>query len=594
MLINAIKTFLVRPRSTRNIIRFNKRNTSSSTKLTSSYYHHSSSLPFIYKTLSQNFDETATEYANDECYVFKSEQKRYTFKSFKDEVDSLAASLLELGLEKNDRFAVWLPNTSENATMSFVASKLGLVKVSINPAYVGRELEYCINKVGCKAILLSSSVKSIDSLSIFRHLVPELDQQSSTNELSLKRLPTLKHIILTGKQQPPKSLPIHSYRNLLEHGAKISHNKLNERQASVNPDSPVTIFFTSGTTGHPKAATLTNFGMINMSQGLTEHLGPHFTRLCVPIPMFHIFCEVVGVLNVATSKCKMVFPAILPDPVATMRAIHEEKCTAMIGAPIIFRDILAHPDRKKYDLTSLAYCGLGASPMSIEFLRQVEMELPVKRAAQLYGMTENSAILTSSLWTGDENQTRRLASLGRCMPRLEIKVVDREGTTVPIGQQGEIWARGFPIMLGYYGDTQKTNEAITPSGWLRTGDEGRMDEDGYLFYIGRQKEMIIRGGVNIYPIEIENAIIEHPNVSEAQVFSIPDARHGEEICAWIKLKPDASKCEPEDIARFLLDKIAFFKIPKYIRIVDKFILTPTGKVQKFKMSESMVNELNKK
>ncbi|CAF3330767.1 unnamed protein product [Rotaria socialis] len=209
--------------------------------------------------------------------------------------------------------------------MSFAASKLGLVKGNINPAYVGRKLEYCINKVGCKAILLPSSVKSIDSLSIFRHLVPELDQQSSTKELSLKRLPTSKHIILTGKQQSSKSLPIHSYRNLLEHGAKISHNKLNERHASVIPDSFAAIFFASGTTGHAKAATLTNFGMINMSQRLTEHLGPHFTRFCVPIPMFHIFCEVVGVLNVATSKCQMVFPAILSDPVATMRAIHEEK-----------------------------------------------------------------------------------------------------------------------------------------------------------------------------------------------------------------------------------------------------------------------------
>ncbi|CAF2908047.1 unnamed protein product [Rotaria sp. Silwood2] len=595
MLINPIKGFIVRPPSTWTIFQFTKRNsstTSSSTKLTASYYHHASSLPFIYKTLGQSFDETANKYPNDECYIFKSEQKRYTFKSFKDEVDSLAASLLELGFEKNDRFAVWLPNTSENVAMSFVASKLGLIKVNINPAYVGRELEYCINKVGCKGILLPPSVKTIDSLSILRHLAPELDQQPSTKELSLKKLPTLKHIILTGKQSSASS-PIHSYKNLLEHGVKISHNKLHERQASVNPDSPVAIFYTSGTTGHPKAATLTNFGMINMSKGITEHLGQYFTRLCAPIPMFHIFSEVVGVLSVATSNCQIVFPAILPDPVATMRAIHEEKCTAMIGAPIIFRDILGHSDRKKYDLSSLVYCGLGASPMNIEFLRRLEKEIPIKRVAQLYGMTENAAILTSSMWTGDENETRRLSSLGRCMPRLEIKVVDREGNAVPVGQQGEIWARGFPIMIGYYGDPQKTNEAITSSGWLRTGDEGRMDEDGYLYYIDRQKELIIRGGVNIYPIEIENAINEHSSVAESQVFSIPDTRHGEEVCAWIKLKPNALKCQPADIVKFLSDKIAFFKIPKYIRIVDKFIVTSTGKVQKFKMSEAMINELNK-
>jgi fatty-acyl-CoA synthase len=310
--------------------------------------------------------------------------------------------------------------------------------------------------------------------------------------------------------------------------------------------------------------------------------------------MFHIFSEAVDVLSVAISKCQIVFPAILPDPVATMRAIHEEKCTALIGAPIIYRDILNHPDRKKYDLSSLVYSAVGASPVHIDFLRQLEKEIPIKRVAQLYGMTENVAILTSSMWTGDENETRRLSSIGRCMQRLEMKVSDREGNPVPIGQQGEICARGFPIMIGYYGDPQKTSEAVTPSGWLRTGDEGKMDEDGYIYYIGRQKEMIIRGGVNIYPIEIENALIEHPSIGEAQVFSIPDTRYGEEVCAWIKLKPNAPQCQPEDIVKFLSDKIAFFKIPKHIRTVDKFLMTPTGKVQKFKMSEAMVTEITAK
>jgi fatty-acyl-CoA synthase len=387
---------------------------------------------------------------------------------------------------------------------------------------------------------------------------------------------------------------MHSYEDLLQHGAKISHNKLNERQASVNPDSPVAIFYTSGTTGKPKAATLTNFNMVNMSQNITQHLGQYFTRLCAPIPMFHIFSEVVGVLSVVTSKCQIIFPGILPDPVATMRVIHEDKCTALIGAPIIYRDILNHPDRKKYDLSSLVYGAIGASPVHADFLRQLEKEIPIKRIGQVYGMTENTALLTSSMFTGDKNQTRRHSSLGFPLQRLEIKVADQQGNPVPIGQQGEICARGFPIMVGYYGDRQKTSEAITPSNWLRTGDEGKMDEDGYLYYIGRQKEMIIRGGVNIYPIEIENVILEHPNVSEAQVFSIPDTRHGEEVCAWIRLKADVPKCQPEDIVKFLSDKIAFFKIPKHIRIVEKFIMTPTGKVQKFRMSEEMITELKKK
>lgn len=435
-------------------------------------------------------------------------------------------------------------------------------------------------------------MKHIDNLSIFRRLVPDLDQQTMRGSLSLKELPTLKHVILV--DPPSASIPgMHSYTDLLQRGAKLSHQALRERQASINPDAPIAIFYTSGTTGQPKAATLTNFNMINMVQNVHEHLGKYFTRLCVPIPMFHIFSEAVGVLLPARSKCQVVFPAILPDPLASMRAIHEEKCTAMIGAPIIFRDILNHPERKNYDLSSLVYSGLGASPIHIDFLRLIEKEFPIQRVSQLYGMTENAAILTSSMWAGDENEVRRLSSIGRCMPRLEIKVADRHGNPVPIGHQGEIWARGFPIMAGYYNDPEKTSETITSNGWLRTGDQATMDEDGYLYYVGRQKEMIIRGGVNIYPIEIENAINEHPQVAESQVFSIPDERHGEEVCAWVKVKPNGSHCQPEDIQSFLRDKVAFFKIPKHIRIVDRFFVTPTGKVQKFKMSEAMVQDLQK-
>ena len=463
--------------------------------------------------------------------------------------------------------------------------------MNINPAYVGRELEYCINKVGCKGLVLPPSVKIIPSLSLFRRLVPELEAHSPSRELSSKALPTLKHVILTGDPSSPSSAGTHSYKELVERGAKLSHDKLHERQASVNPDSPLAIFFTSGTTGQPKAATLTNYGILILVHAQWEILERYFTRLCVPIPMFHIFSEVVGVLNVAVAKCTVVFPAILPDTPSTMETIHEEKCTALIGAPIIFRDMLMHPDRKKYDLSSLKLGALGASPMHIDFLKQLEKEIPIGRVSQGYGLTENSAMLTSGLWAGDADPERRLGSLGRCMQRLEVKVADEQGNAVPIGQQGEIWARGYPIMVGYYNDPDKTREALTPSGWLRTGDEGKMDEDGYLYYVGRRKEMIIRGGVNIYPIEIENTIIEHPSVAEAQVFSIPDERYGEEVCAWIKLKPNAAPCRAEDISKFLTDKLAFFKIPKHIRFVDQFIMTPTGKVQKFRLSQSMVEEL---
>ncbi|CAM4840994.1 unnamed protein product [Rotaria magnacalcarata] len=575
------------------IIGTQRRNNSTITqkiKLTSSYFHHASSFPLVHKTLSQSFDETATIYPDHECLVFRGEQKRYTYKTFKNEVDSIAASLLDLGFKTNDRFAVWLPNTSENAVMSFVASKLGIIKVYINPAYTERELEYCINKVGCKGIMLSPSVKSIDSLSTFRRLIPELDQHSSPNvELSVKAVPTLKHVIFTGERSPVSGA--HSYMDLFKHGLQLSHDKRIEKQAPIDPDSPFAIFYTSGTTGHPKAATLTNFSALNIVRAQWEHLGRFFTRLCVPVPMFHIYGEAVGVLNIAVGKCQIIFPDILPNPVATMRAIHEEKCTAMIGATIIYRDILTHPDKKKYDLSSLIFGELGANPVHKDFLRQIEEEFPIKRVSQGYGMTEHSGRIASSMWAGDEDPKRRHSSIGRCMQGLEIKVVNQQGCTVPIGEQGEVWVRGYPVMNGYYSDPEKTRETITPSGWLKTGDVAKMDEDAYLYYITRQKEVIIRGGANIYPNEIEKTIIEHPSVAEAQVFSIPDERYGEEICAWIKLKTDAPKCLVEDIKNFLIDKLAFFKIPKHIRFVNEFITTPTGKMQKFKMSEVMTNEL---
>ncbi|CAF3093973.1 unnamed protein product [Rotaria sp. Silwood2] len=580
---------IARPSHVWIIIGFQKRN-NSTRKLTSSYYHHAAPFPMVYKTLSQSFDAIAEKYSDHECLVFKSQQKRYTYKTFKEEVDNIAASLLDLGFQKNDRFAVWLPNTSENVTISYAASKLGLIKVNINPAYVERELEYCINKVGCKGILLSPSIKSFNTLEIFRRLVPELGQSvSSTNVLSAKTVPTLKHVILTGTQI---SIPgVHSYEDLIKRGGQLSHKSLIERQASIDPDAPVEIFYTSGTTGQPKAATLTNFGVLNLIRSQWEHFGQFFTRLCVPIPMFHIFSEMVGVLNAAVAKCHLTFPDILPDTVSTMRAIHEEKCTALIGAPIIFRDILMHPDRKKYNFTSLVFGLSGANAMHIDFLRQLEKELPITRMAQAYGMTETAGIITCSMWAGDENVKQRLSSIGRPMQGLEIKVVDQEGNTVSIGKSGEIQTRGHSVMLEYYGDIEKTQETITSSRWLRTGDEGKMNENGYVYFVGRKKDIINRGGVKIYPVEVENTIAEHPCVADAQVFSIPNERYDEEVCAWIRLKPDAPKCEVEDIRNFLKNRLAFFKIPTHIRIVDKFIMTPTGKAQKFKMSEVMANEL---
>ncbi|CAF0724509.1 unnamed protein product [Didymodactylos carnosus] len=571
----------------REVLIYLKRASSSSTTTKTSYYHHASSLPFWNKTLGQSFDDMAEKYPADECYIFKMENKRYTFKSFKDEVNSIATSLLELGFETGDRLGVWLPNTSENVLLSFACSKLGIIKVNINPAYLEHEIKYCLNKVMCKGLVMQPNVKILNLLSTFTKLVPEL-QSSKAGDLKSQSVPSLKHVILAGTQPISGT---HSFNELLNRGGNRRQHDLVVRQNSIDSDAPAAIYFTSGTTGKPKAATLTNFNMLNTAVACYEHIGCFFTRLCVPIPMFHGFAEIAGTLNACVGKSCMIYPAQLSDTELTMKAIQEEKCTALIGAPIIFRDILTHPNRKKYDLSSLDYAALGASPMSSDFLETLEKEIPIKRVSQGYGMTENSALLTSGMWAEANDRRRRTGSMGKPMQRIEIKLVNEKGETVALGEEGEIWARGYCVMKGYWNDEEKTHETLTESKWLKTGDIAVMDEDGYLFFRGRMKEMIIRGGVNIYPIEIENVIILHPKVAEAQVFGIPDKRYGEEVCAWIRLKPN-EQCDVNDIQKFLSTRLAFFKIPKYMKIVDKFIMTPTGKVQKFRLSEMTVNDLN--
>jgi fatty-acyl-CoA synthase len=317
------------------------------------------------------------------------------------------------------------------------------------------------------------------------------------------------------------------------------------------------------------------------------------SRVCCPIPTFHIFGEIAGTMNINAPKYFTAYPAILPDTVETMRTVQEEKCTALLGAPIIYRDILAHPRRKEFDMSSLLFGIVGAAPVNPELIEKLEREIPIKTMSQGYGQTENSASMAMSVFAEDDKQ-RRYLSVGKAMPRLEIKIADSNGRILPIGEEGEICARGFNVMKGYYDDEKKTSEAITPTGWLRTGDVGCMDDQGYIYYRTRQKEMVIIGGINVYPVEIENVLLEHPHIAEAQVFGTPDQRYGEVLCAWIKTKPGTKINDVNEIREFLSSKVAFFKIPKYVKIIETFApyTTPTGKVQKFKLSETMSKELS--
>ncbi|CAF0828289.1 unnamed protein product [Rotaria sp. Silwood1] len=566
-----------------------------SRKLTKSYYYHASEVPLLYHTVGQHLDGLAFEHPDHQCYVFKGEgNKRYTYKSFLDEVDSLAASLIELGYEKNDRIGVWLPNTSENCVLTYAASKVGVIKVNINPAYMDRELAYCLNKVGCKGLVMRPNVKIIDCIKMINKLIPELNQ--TKGEINSKALPTLKHIILTTGDngnlvRVPQSM--HSYTDLIRKGANTRQDERRIRQSQLDGDTPLAIFYTSGTTGEPKAATLTNYNMLNNNFQLCYTYPELMSRVCCPIPTFHIFGEIAGTLNINAPKYFTAFPSILPDTVDTMRTVHEEKCTALVGAPIIFRDILSHPKRKEFNMSSLVFAILGAAPVNPALIEQLEREIPIKIISQGYGQTENSASMAMSVFAQDDKQ-RRYSSVGKALPRIEMKIADSQGHILPIGQEGEICARGFNIMKGYYGDDEKTRETITASGWLRTGDVGIMDEQGFVYYRSRQKEMVIVGGINVYPVEVENFLLEHPNIAEAQVFGMPDKRYGEVLCAWIKLKPGTKIDDVEEVRTFLSSKVAFFKVPKYVKIVESFLpfTTPTGKIQKFKLTEAMLKQMS--
>lgn len=334
-------------------------------------------------------------------------------------------------------------------------------------------------------------------------------------------------------------------------------------------------------------------------------------HVCCPIPTFHIFGEIAGTLNINAPKYSTSYPAILPDTLETMRTIQEDKCTALLGAPIIYRDILAHPRRKEFDMSSLLFGIIGAAPVNAQLMQKIEREIPIKVLSQGYGQTENSASMTMSVFA-NEDKDRRYLSVGKALPRIEMKIADSNGKILPIGEEGEICARGFNIMKGklsrtyspngflhylssgYYDDDKRTRETITPHGWLRTGDVGYMDEQGFIYYRTRQKEMVIVGGINVYPVEVENFLLEHPLIGEAQVFGVPDKRYGEVLCAWVKPKPGAKINDTEEVRTFLASKVAFFKVPKHVKIVENFaaFTTPTGKVQKFKLSDVMSKELS--
>ncbi|MDE2285816.1 MAG: AMP-binding protein [Hyphomicrobiales bacterium] len=554
-------------------------------KLTQSYVHGVSATPLIGDTIGAHFDRMAERFADRDALVVRQQNIRWSYGELKAKVDALAAGLLALGLTPGDRVGIWSPNNTEWAITQFATAKAGLILVNINPAYRLSELDYALNKVGCKALVTADSFKSSDYVGMLRELAPEIDR-SAPGKLQSQRLPDLTTLIRIGDGDKRGFL---RFDDVLGMGGERHRAQLAELAPKLQFDDPINIQFTSGTTGAPKGATLTHHNILNngyfigAAMRLTER-----DRVCIPVPLYHCFGMVLGNLACITHGAAMVYPSEGFDPLTTLEAVEAERCTALYGVPTMFIAELGHPQFKRFDLSSLRTGIMAGSPCPIEVMKRCVAEMNMREVTIAYGMTETSPVSTQT--SCDDPLERRVATVGRVHPHVEIKIVDADGRIVPPGTAGEFCTRGYSVMLGYWNDAERTAEAIDRAGWMHTGDLATIDADGYCNIVGRIKDMVIRGGENVYPREIEEFLFRHPKVEAVQVVGLPDLKYGEELCAWIKLKPGAT-ATAEDIQGFCKGQIAHYKIPRYIKFVDAFPMTVTGKVQKFMMREAMVKEL---
>lgn len=550
-----------------------------------SYVRGDTSSPLSELTVSGLLAETVKRHRQRPAVVFREQGIRWTWQEFSNAVDAMAAGLHTLGLGRGDRIGIWSPNRVEWLVTQFATARLGLVLVNVNPAYRLAELEYALNKVGCKAIIASEAFKTSRYLEMIQTLAPEL-QHSVPGALQAAKLPSLRWVIRMEDVRTPGML---TYRDLLERGAGITLPELNAVTAQLDRYDPINIQFTSGTTGAPKGATLTHRNIVNNGRYIAAAM--RFTEqdsLCIPVPLYHCFGMVLAVLACVSTGACMVFPGEAFDPAATMAAVSEERCTALHGVPTMFIAQLDHPEFPKYDFSSLRTGIMAGAPCPIEVMKRVVADMHMNEVTIAYGMTETSPVSFQSAI--DDPLDKRVSTVGRVQPHLECKVVDVDGNVVPVGETGELCTRGYSVMLGYWDDDARTQESIR-DGWMHTGDLATIDADGYCNIVGRIKDMLIRGGENIYPREIEEFLFRHPKVQAAQVFGVPDAKYGEEVCAWIVLKPGQDATEDE-IRDFCRDQIAHYKIPRYIRFVTEMPMTITGKVQKFVMRDMMSKELN--
>jgi fatty-acyl-CoA synthase len=553
--------------------------------LESSYVSGTSTLPLIGETIGNCFDRAASRWPEREALVVRHQGIRWTWAQLQERVNALAAGLLARGLRPGDRIGIWSPNNSEWVLLQFASAKAGLILVTLNPAYRAQEIEQVLSKSGCRAVVIADRYKSSDYIGMIRSLLPEL-ARSEPGQVQSERLPELCAVIHLGDRPEPGML---QFSEVFENAGTDDDVRVVDLPDTLGFDDPINIQFTSGTTGLPKGAVLSHHNILNNGffagecMRLTEE-----DRLCIPVPLYHCFGMVLSVLTATSHGTTMVFPSAGFDPLEVLQTIEAERCTALHGVPSMFIAELEHAEFSQYDLGSLRTGIMAGAPCPISVMRRVVDQMHLAEITIAYGMTETSPVSFQS--SVDDSLDRRVTTVGRVHPHVEAQVVDRAGRVVRCGEQGELWTRGYLVMRGYWLDQEHTSEAIDAAGWMHTGDLATIDAEGYCNIVGRIKDVVIRGGENVYPKEVEDFLSRHASVEAVQVFGVPDQKFGEQVCAWIKVRA-GRELDDDEVCRYCEGQIAHFKIPQYVRFVDSFPMTVSGKPQKFKMRDEMIREL---
>ncbi len=541
--------------------------------------------PLLDRTVGALLAETAAAHPDAPAAVFCASGIRWSYRELRERARRLAAGLLALGLGKGDRVGIWSPNRAEWLLTQFATAEIGVVMVNINPAYRPVELEYALNKVGCKGLILAESFKSSHYLEMLEALAPEL-ATAEPGRLEAAKLPHLRCVIRMGAERSPGMF---AFDEVAAMAGPAAVRAVDDIAARLEPGEPINIQFTSGTTGAPKGATLTHRNIVNNARFVTGAIRlTAADRLCLPVPLYHCFGMVMGTLGCVARGAAMIFPGEGFEPAETLKALSEEKCTGLYGVPTMFIAMLSHPEFADADLSPLRTGIMAGAPCPIETMKQVIGDMNMSDITIAYGMTETSPVSFQS--ATDDPVERRVATVGRIQPHAECKIIGPDGRTLPVGERGELCTRGYLVMRGYWGDLERSREAVDAEGWMHTGDLATIDDEGYCRIVGRVKDMLIRGGENVYPREIEEYLLGHPNVQDVQVFGVPDERYGEEVCAWIVPQPGSSESE-DSIRDYCRGRIAHYKVPRYVRFVSELPMTVTGKPQKFVMRDRMVEML---